>query len=240
MMRCPFAIRLDGPPEKTSGRLEATGVTLHSAEYDLPEDQQVLHNALFSDREASWHFTITKPPFAFIFQHYPIDVRTWHCGPGNPYTIGIEHEGIAPAKIEGVQYDLLVRLLKWIGSELWKDAPWHRANSLLEPCRPHCQGAIWQHQDWMSTLCAVFSNLQVDPVKLINDLKEEDMRPPLYRIEGRPEVYYLAGGKLIHIPDQATFIEAGYLVGDVEELPPRYKIWDLPVEYPRGVPDGLR
>ena len=170
-MRCPFAIWLPGPEWKTSGALEATGVTLHSAEYDLDPDDKILFNALHSGREASWHFTITRPSWNFpslLFQHYE-DVRTWHCGPGNPYTIGIELEGVAPAKVEGPQYDLLVRLLRWIREERgWNAVCWHRGSRTVRGLT----AAIHEHQDFMSTNCAVFTNNQIDPVKLIADLEE--------------------------------------------------------------------
>ncbi len=168
--RCPDAIWLPGPGWKISGVLEATGVTLHSAEYDLDPDDKILFNALHSERKASWHFTITKDPFAFIFQHYE-DVITWHCGPGNPYTIGIELEGVAPAIVEGPQYDLLVRLLKWIKEDRGWSRVWHRGRQTATAW----MSSIYEHQDWMNTSCAVFSNNQIDPVKLIADLKEEDM-----------------------------------------------------------------
>jgi len=163
MNRCPFAIWLPGPPEKTSGTLEAWGATLHSAEYDLPDDEQVLHNALMEPgREASWTFTITRENRyipAMVFQHYDTNMRTWHCGPGNPYTIGIELERLGDQIIEGPQYDLLVRLLKWLDD----GAGW--------------VGRLFEHRDWMATNCAVFSNKQIDPIILTADLEEEDMTP---------------------------------------------------------------
>ena len=68
------------------------------------------------------------------------------------------------------------------------------------------------------------------------------MKPPLYRIKVRPEVYYLAGGKLIHIPYQAAFLAAGYKSEEVTVLSSSNypTLWRLPVEYPFGVPRELR
>jgi len=75
--------------------------------------------------------------------------------------------------------------------------------------------------------------------RLLFDLTEEEyMKPPLYRIEHREEVYYLAGGKLIHIPNQAAFLTAGYKPEDVTVLPASNAIWKLPVEY-SNVPPAM-
>lgn len=89
-----------------------------------------------------------------------------------------------------------------------------------------CPGDTWQ--DWVP-------ELEV----LIHD-KEEEMRTQLYRIEGQDAVYQCAGGRLSHIPDQATFLAEGYKDDDVVVLSPGNPIFRLPTEYPRGVPDKLR
>lgn len=70
--------------------------------------------------------------------------------------------------------------------------------------------------------------------------QEEEMKPPLYRIEGQDEVYYAAGGKLSHIPDEATFLALGYKDEDVTALSANNVIWEMPVEFLRGVPAPLR
>lgn len=89
-----------------------------------------------------------------------------------------------------------------------------------------CPGDTWK--DWVPELEELIHN------------EEEDMKPPLYRIKDRPEVYYLAGGKLFHAKDLVTFIAAGYKHEDVQVLAPTNPIFSLPVEYPGGVPDELR
>lgn len=84
-----------------------------------------------------------------------------------------------------------------------------------------CPGDRWQ--EWMPLL----------------EKEEADMKPPLYQIQGRPEVYFAAGGKLFHIPDQEKFRAQGYKDEDVQVLPVGNPIWDLPVEYVQ-VPLELR
>lgn len=73
-------------------------------------------------------------------------------------------------------------------------------------------------------------------------LKEENMKPPLYQVEGRPEVYALSPGgtELEHILDQHSFVNRlGYKDEDVQILPPHDPIWNLPVKF-LGVPPKLR
>jgi len=174
---CDFALQLPGPERRTGYNNHTTdlthaktGVTIHTAEYDVADwDEKVLYNALFSGREASWHFTITKE--GWLFQHYPVGAVTWHCGhTGNLWTVGVECEGYAPNKISGPQYELLVKLLKWIGeTENW--IPYRRGT----PEHSNVCGGLYEHKDWMDTLCQVFSRGMIDPDQLIADLKEEPM-----------------------------------------------------------------
>jgi len=187
---CPFAIRLNGPPEKTGyrsneGPIDRThakvGVTLHSMEYEsTPEwdDATTLHNALFSGREASWTFSIVK--FfggALLFQHYPIGAVCWAQGyQGNLWLDSIETESIAPGKFTEAQYQLLVKLLRWIKeAHGWRDE-W------LEGGKDVSLGTsspwLFEHNavpGAPATNCRVFSNRQVDPVRLLADLQEDDM-----------------------------------------------------------------
>jgi len=151
---------------------EKRGVTIHTAEYDVRDwDEKILYNALFSGRIASWHFTITKE--GWLFQHYPVDTTCWHCGyPGNLWAVGIECEGIAPDKISGPQYDLLVRLLKWLKENLgWRNG-YHRG-LVRSPSVEDAQ--VYEHRDWMATDCAVFTRGMIDPDFLIIGLKEEEV-----------------------------------------------------------------
>jgi hypothetical protein len=259
---CPWAIRCDGPEIKrgykdaAGNRILLThakvGVVLHTAEYEsTPEwnDYTTLHNALFSDREASWTFTICRfMNGALLFQHYPIGTVCWAQGyQGNLWLDSIEHEGIAPEKLSGPQYELLVKTLRWIkeahGWQKWTGIGtkgtvlgWHTVDGLSA-------GILFEHNavpGAPATNCQVFTRGMIDPVQLLADLKEEEMKPPLFRIEGKPEVYYAAGGRLFHIPDQATFIALGYKNDDVTVLSANSPIWNLPVDYRLGVPDELR
>jgi N-acetyl-anhydromuramyl-L-alanine amidase AmpD len=73
--------------------------------------------------------------------------------------------------------------------------------------------------------------------RLLADLKgEEEMAITLVRREGKPEVYFVAGGELIHIPSQQIFHLLGYKDEDVKVLPFSSPVFDLPVRYGR-VPD---
>lgn len=173
MARCPFAIELRGPAHKTSGTSNKGGAVVHSAEYDLPEDEKVLYNALFSGREASWQFTITKWPF-FVFQHYEVEAVCWHAGAtANRWAVGIEIEMIAPGKIEPEQLMLLVKLLLWIKEQLlWDD--FHSVGY---------DGRISEHARWMATNCAVFGNNQIDKQLLLANLERKGRPMPIEKEE---------------------------------------------------------
>lgn len=176
MIECPFAHQLPGPPGKVYSSTPThrkTGACLHEAEYDLPEDNKVLYNVLFSTRQASWHFTITRE--GWLFQHYPLDATCWHCGwPGNLWLIGIELETTKNRKLTEPQYKVLVRLLKWLRQELeWPT--WDVGYYGL----PHKEATLWEHNEaqWPYTDCQVFSQRIVDSALLIYDMewKEDGM-----------------------------------------------------------------
>jgi len=186
---CPFAIRLDGPPEKTgySGAQKThakVGVTLHSMEYEsTPEwnDATTLYNALFSEREASWPFSIVKFfDGALLFQHYPIGAVCWAQGyQGNLWLDSIEHEGIAPGKFTEPQFALLVKTLRWIkeahGWPGWVPTLGDRRVSF-----ENWQGLganLFEHNAVPGappTHCAVFRNGQLDPIRLLAELQQEE------------------------------------------------------------------
>jgi hypothetical protein len=174
-MRCPFAMWLPGPSSKRGYRgavltHKKTGAVLHTAEYDTDKDAPTLYNALFEEgREASWTFTITRE--GFLFQHYETGTVTWHSGSyeGNLETEGIEHEGYLPDKIDGPQYTVLVKLLKWL-REIHEWEEWERKKNL------------WEHneQSYSYTDCQVFTAGMLDT--LVTDLgasEGEGMEPYL-------------------------------------------------------------
>ena len=193
---CPFAIWCPGPPEKTgySGKDKThakVGVVLHTMEYEsTPEwnDATTLHNALFSGREASWTFSICKfMNGSILYQHYPLDAVTWHAGyQGNLWLIGIETEGIAPGKFTEPQYALLLKLLRWVAGEHGWANTWRVYEKgqvfIDDPLQP----VVMEHNSVPGappTNCQVFTRGQVDPERLLRDLKEEPMDWPGAKID---------------------------------------------------------
>jgi hypothetical protein len=187
---CPFAIPCPGLAEKTgySGKDKThakVGVVLHTMEYEsTPEwnDATTLHNALFSGREASWTFSICKfMNGSILYQHYPLDAVTWHAGyQGNLWLIGIETEGIAPGKFTEAQFALLVKTLRWVKEEHGWLKWWgigdrtFQLSKLDQPLNE--RGWLFEHNavpGASATDCAVFSRGQVDPDRLLRDLREE-------------------------------------------------------------------
>lgn len=189
---CPFALQCPGPEWKRGyGRLgdrvqtthAKVGVVLHSAEYEsTPEwnDYTTLHNTLFSDREASWTFTICEfMGGALLFQHYPLGTTCWAQGYlGNLWLDSVEFERIAPHKLTEPMYELLVKLLRWIKQEHGWQEQWDVGNRGWVLSGPNTAPALFEHNNTPGappTNCAVFTNEQVDPQQLIRDLKEEPM-----------------------------------------------------------------
>jgi len=104
-----FAIKRPGPvvkqgyPGAASRTLaEVEGETKHSAEGSYAAAMGELDKLT---RQASWHFTACKD--GRLYQHYPLESITWHCGlpgdrrqdtslVGNLTLIGVEHEGGGP------------------------------------------------------------------------------------------------------------------------------------------------
>jgi len=257
-MRCPFALWLPGPPEKTgyNGSQKThpkVGVVLHTMEYEsTPEwdDAITLHNALFSEREASWTFSICK--FfggALLFQHYEIGAVCWAQGyDGNLWLDSIETEGIAPGKFTEPQLALLVKTLRWI-KEAHGWGEWvgtgNRNINLAIASRPY----LFEHNavpGAPATNCAVFTHGQVDGAKLLAALnaEEEDMDeaerseliekvilehlPLAVQFDGDPNVYFFGGLTRVDSPD--------YLAGvKVVTLPPDAKARLLPTHFPDGL-----
>src|SRR6266581_2111107 len=110
---CPFAVRHDGPAVKAGGLRSSKGAVLHSAEGPLAASFAILARtsaARPEDWQKSWHFTVAQD--GAVFQHYPLQVVTWHAGPkANPLYAGIEHEGVAGEVLAAVQLEASARLL---------------------------------------------------------------------------------------------------------------------------------
>jgi len=197
MSICPFAISIPGPDWKRgySGQNithTKTGIVIHSAEYESEWDEKVLHNALHSGRIASWHYTVTQPPFMFVFEHYPPETTCWHAGyPANLWTVGIECEGIAPDKIDGQQYELVVKLIRWLQGHRGWSWPWGIGRAADRNLWLASGPTLWEHNEAQEayTDCQVFSRHMIDPLKLIQDLKEE---PVAFTEEQRQEINKIA------------------------------------------------
>lgn len=268
---CPDAVRLDGPEAKTGyDGVQKThakvGVVLHTMEYEsTPEwnDAKTLYNALFSTREASWTFSICKfMNGAILFQHYPLDAVCWAQGKqGNLWLIGIETEGIAPGKFTEAQYELLVKLLKWI-KEAQGWIKWDGIGDrdfVLELAAQDRSTWLFEHNavpGAPATNCAVFTHQQVDASRLLNDLQGGDMTlsqtdenwvkatiadmikkagPKLLRISDQDEIMELRADGLFHI-DGETYLRLGYDKLPVEVVAKDDPILKRRVIYPAGVP----
>ena len=212
------AIWLPGPTWKVGytvfGRTsQKRGVVDHSADGPLQATLGVLNGP----RTASWQFTNDDD----LYQHYSINDVCWHAGyEANRVCVGVENTGKGP--LTERQYNNLLRLHRWL-----------KVQGVLTVCERRID--LWEHNEWMATDCP---SGRIPWERLIADLREEDMK--LYRMKDRPEVYFAAGGKLVHIPNRSVFIALGYKDEDVEVLPAGSPIWGLPVEYPSGVPADLR
>lgn len=226
--RYPGAIWLPGPRWKVGyivfGRTsKKDSVIDHSADGPF----QAAIDVLNSPRLVSWQFTNDD---SGLYQHYEIEDVCWHAGfQANKRCVGVESTGKDEPLTER-QYQHLVGLHRWL-----------RERGVLTVCERRVD--LWEHNEWRNTDCP---SGRIPWARLIEDLKEEDMKPPLYQILGRPEVYALSVGGIEyeHIPDQKTFRRRGYKDEDVQVVgPDDGEIWDdltaLPVKY-LGVPPDLR
>jgi len=274
---CPFAIRLDGPASKTGyqddegNRIlethEKVGIDYHTMEYESPDwydDAKTLYNALFSGREASWIFSICSMfGAAWLYQHYPLNAVTWAQGYlGNLWLIGIETESKDKHKFTPAEYALLVRVSKWIGQNLgWK---WRGVGNRQTKLTYGVNGWLFEHNATPlapGTDCAVFTHGQVDPERLLRDLREEDMgltlpeqeqldnvqatvnriyeqgRDNLVQPEGRGEIYIATVDELIHVSNPAVQLGNRFDPADVQVLKADNPIFRLPTTFPGGVPE---
>jgi len=251
---CPFAIRLEGPASKTGYQDDAgnrilethekVGIDYHTMEYESPgwyDDAKTLYNALFSGREASWTFSICSFfTSAVLYQHYPINTTTWAQGYlGNLWLIGIETESASHHKFTDAEYALLVKVSKWVKQELgWGE--WKGVGSRQTKLTHGVNGWLFEHNNTPlapGTDCAVFTHGQVDPERLLRDLREEDMgwMPKLIRISGQDEIMELRADGLFHI-DGETYTRLGYDKLPVEVVAKDDSILKRRVSYPAGVP----
>jgi len=214
---CSFAIPLPGPASKTGYQDDAgnhilvthekVGLDYHAMEYESPDwydDAKTLYNALFSGRVASWPFSIcTMFGAAWLYQHYPLNAVTWAQGYlGNLWLIGIETESKDKHKFTEPEYALLVKVSKWIGQNLeWK---WRGVGNRQTKLTHGVNGWLFEHNNTPlapGTDCQVFTHGQVDPERLLRDLKEEDMQSTPFIVAGH--TYVLTETGFLHVHDNA-------------------------------------
>jgi len=236
----PFAVRRPGPPSKQGYSLaphrnlsEIEGEVKHSAEGGL--------NPLFGeldrlDRRASWHFSIGYD--GVVYQHYPLEAITWHCGVagdrsldtsliGNATLIGEEHEGGGPnhpgEPLTGVQERASIAL----------------SRAIREIC-PHVGAAppalrqnLWEH-NWLSQTSCPSGRIPWDRIlaALQEDepMKDED-KAWVLAVSGdhggikllkgsAPTIYMVRRGKKAPFPGgPAEFVAVGFQFEDVQTVP---------------------
>lgn len=132
MAWCPWALYLPGPSWKGNPwPRQGKGAVLHSMEgsYDNA------YARLLGPDQVSWHFSIKKD--GTTIQHYSTNLQAWHAkAAGNPYYVGIEHEGKAgePETEEQVRAD--IHLLEWLDEGLYERGV-----------------TLWEHNELTATAC---------------------------------------------------------------------------------------
>jgi N-acetyl-anhydromuramyl-L-alanine amidase AmpD len=106
------------------------GVVIHSAEGSFAGAMSVLDGP----REASWHFFVTKT--GKVYQHVDTDHIAWTNGSydANKLWWGIECEGREGEPLTELQYQALVRVVRW----LWTT---HQVGAAVR------QETLWEHRE---------------------------------------------------------------------------------------------
>lgn len=149
MTRCPFALWYPGPTDKVNPwpRI-GKGAVLHSAEGSLGAALARLEDDALPapgqpDLRVSWHFTVALD--GTILQHYELEAQTWHAtATGNPYYVGIEHEGsVATGPETDAQVQSDIRLCRWIAS----------VDGWPAFTRDGDGRTLWEHNQLFATAC---------------------------------------------------------------------------------------
>lgn len=183
-----WCTRRDGPMEKqdywnVKGRRldQILGEVKHSAVGSLAGTFGELDKL---ERQASWHFTVAKE--GQVYQHYPLEAITWHCGkkgarniPGNVSLIGIEHEGGAPGNLSEpltpAQLTATIRLssdFRRLCPKIGAQVPMTRLN-------------LWEHR-WLSTTACPSNRIPWDTIIVAlteNNMTSDEIESRLQRIE---------------------------------------------------------
>jgi hypothetical protein len=203
---CPFATRHDGPAVKTSGVRAGKGAVLHSAEGPLAASFRILaltSGARPADWQKSWHFTVAQD--GRLFQHYPLDVVTWHAGPkANPLYVGVEHEGVAGQPVAGPQLEASARLLRWISDvEGWGRFVRYPADGLA--------ANLFEHNQFMATACPSGRIPWPALLALLQGPRADPSPAPSFP-EGPS-----AGDVALALASAATFVRMGWDLADLVE-----------------------
>jgi len=132
----PFAVRLEGPINKTgyAGTVEPLpklGAVYHSMEGGLASALRELEK---QERRASW--TFSNPKQGQMLQHYHAQSHTWANGSkaANVKFVSCENEGMAGQALTKNQVDNLVELTVW----LYRENGWTKLER---------QVTLWEHNE---------------------------------------------------------------------------------------------
>lgn len=130
-----FAVRLDGPAEKTGyggdERALREGAAYHSMEGSLSSGLRELANPA---RSASW--TFSNPKQGQMIQHYAVGKHAWANGsrPANEKFVACENEGVAGEALTDSQVANLIELTVW----LYTTQEWTTLTRLI---------TLWEHNE---------------------------------------------------------------------------------------------
>ena len=178
-----FAIRRPGPAWKTgypgaSSRTasQIEGEVKHSMEGGIDYALRYMDGLVDVNRRASWHFSIAKvSKIGEVYQHYPLESITWHCGVlgdfdslsaaiGNLVLVGIEHEGAAGEPLTEAQIQATLRIsqqLRLLCPKVASAGPVRRVT-------------LWEHRELSQTSCP---SDRIPWDRIVAGLKEDDLTP---------------------------------------------------------------
>ena len=171
----PFALRLPGPTEK-QGYPGAARRALDQIEGEVKHNMEGSLGGAFAElgkltRRASWTFSISK--IGEVYQHYPLEAITWHCGRigdfdslsaaiGNLVLVGIEHEGAAGEPLTEAQIQATLRISQQL----------HFLCPKVASAGPVRRVTLWEHRELSQTSCP---SDRIPWERIIAGLKEDDM-----------------------------------------------------------------